>query len=1001
LEELIMKTMALSRWTLGLVFGLALCLNTGADAGVVGAWLFNENSGTSVGDSSGNGLTGTMHGTVQWVPDGQGVFGSALRFADGQCIDFGPPTPPALMMPQDVSFTVWCKPHQVVSHWQVLLSMQRGSSNGEAYAMTYGNNDDQLRVILNTTGGIANFQDPTPLVLNEWVHAAATYDGRTVILYRNGQPVAQDATSASGALDHGDGAGRFAINGNYNSLNGGLAEHAVCSLDEVVIFDEALSQDQIQGIMEQGFLAWRSGPGGATDPAPKTAATDVPFDTMLSWTAGEFAATHDVYLGTTFLDVNDATRTDPRNVLVSRGQTAAAYDPAALEYGQTYFWRVDEVNAAPDNTIFKGRVWSFAVEPYGYPIQPVAATASSSQANMGPEKTIDGSGLTKDLHGTEPATMWLSAGAQPNWIQYEFDQVYKLHEMQVWNSNQLIESFLGFGAKVVTIETSADGTTWTPVPGVPEFNRAPGTTAYAANTTVNLGGAEAKYVKLTISANWGGTAPQTGLSEVRFSYVPLQAREPQPPTGTTGVGVDPDLSWRPGREATAHQVFFGTDLDAVAQGTAPVETVTEHSYTPAPLAYGTQYYWKVDEVGAAATHPGGVWSFSTADFAVVDDFESYTDEAGNEIFTAWVDGYGTTTNGAQVGYVQAPFAERTILHGGAQSMPLAYDNAGGKISEATRTFQAAQDWNGHGIKSLSLYFYGSPDNTGQLYVKINGTKVAYKGTAADLQRKQWQPWNIDLATIGADVSNVTKLTIGLEGAGAAGILYVDDIRLYPRTPELLTPTDPGQTGLVAEYLFDNGANDTSGNGYHGEFLGNAHVANSELILDGTDDAVFIPRLGGPTATYQQCTYSMWMYSLTKPASSGIMGGINYDNWSEGGGIHCKLYNGLANVGIWGMAGGDLNGTTVADSDEWIHLALTVTDTTTTLYLNGRAEAARTFNTPLKMILGRGCIGAYRNNGDIQRELKGRMNDVRIYHRAVSLEELLWLAGRREPVNKPF
>ena len=55
----------------------------------------------------------------------------------------------------------------------------------------------------------------------------------------------------------------------------------------------------------------------------------------------------------------------------------------------------------------------------------------------------------------------------------------------------------------------------------------------------------------------------------------------------------------------------------------------------------------------AATYPGEVWSFSTADYAVVDDFESYTDKAGGEIFTTWVDGYGTTTNGSQVGYVHA------------------------------------------------------------------------------------------------------------------------------------------------------------------------------------------------------------------------------------------------------------------------------------------------------------------------------------------------------------
>ena len=77
----------------------------------------------------------------------------------------------------------------------------------------------------------------------------------------------------------------------------------------------------------------------------------------------------------------------------------------------------------------------------------------------------------------------------------------------MWNSNGLVESFIGFGAKKVTIEYSADGTTWTAVENVPEFARAPGAAGYAANTTVSLGGVMAKFVKLTINSTWGGVSP--------------------------------------------------------------------------------------------------------------------------------------------------------------------------------------------------------------------------------------------------------------------------------------------------------------------------------------------------------------------------------------------------------------------------------------------------------------------------------------------------------------
>jgi hypothetical protein len=150
----------------------------------------------------------------------------------------------------------------------------------------------------------------------------------------------------------------------------------------------------------------------ATNPSPAAGATDVPHDTLLAWNASAFAQTHDVYFGTVFADVNAAGRTDQKGVLANQGRADAVFDPPdLLDFGTTYYWRVDEINAPPDNTIFKGDVWSFTVEPYGYAIQPIAATASSAQDNMGPEKTIDGSGLTGDLHGIEPTTMWLSGCA--------------------------------------------------------------------------------------------------------------------------------------------------------------------------------------------------------------------------------------------------------------------------------------------------------------------------------------------------------------------------------------------------------------------------------------------------------------------------------------------------------------------------------------------------------------------------------------------------------------
>jgi len=224
--------------------------------------------------------------------------------------------------------------------------------------------------------------------------------------------------------------------------------------------------------------------------------------------------------------------------------------------------------------------------------------------------------------------------------------------------------------------------------------------------------------------------------------------------------------------------------------------------------------------------------------------------------------------------------------------------------------------------------------------------------------------------------------------------------LYPRTPEFLTPVDPGIAGLLVEYTFDASTADSSGNGYDGTLVDEAYVGAGTLVLDGTDDTMVMPRLGGANATFNQCTYSMWIYSTEDPASLGFTGGINTDGWSAGG-IHCKLRNGMANAGINGLAGGDMQGTNVVGPNVWVHLVLTVSDSEAVIYLNGQREDSRTFAAPLTLILGGASVGAWNNNGDIVRELTGQMDNVRVYDRALSEEEILWLAGKREAVNKPF
>jgi concanavalin A-like lectin/glucanase superfamily protein len=277
--------------------------------------------------------------------------------------------------------------------------------------------------------------------------------------------------------------------------------------------------------------------------------------------------------------------------------------------------------------------------------------------------------------------------------------------MLVWNYNVQFELVLGFGVKDVTLEYSEDGVDWS-VLGDVELAKATATADYVANTTVDLQGVRAKFLRLNVNSGWGPMG-QFGLSEVRISQVPVFAREPQPADGAVGVDPETRLSWRGGREAAAHEVYFSTEEAAVVDGTALVDTVDATTLSPGSLNLGTTYYWKISEVNeteAISVWPGDVWSFATLEYFVVDDFESYDDEE-NTIFDAWLDGFVNDT-GSTVGYFDAPFAEKTIVHGGGQSMPLAYANDVAPFYSEAECDLGSVDWTVNGADTLKLYVSG-------------------------------------------------------------------------------------------------------------------------------------------------------------------------------------------------------------------------------------------------------------------------------------------------------
>jgi hypothetical protein len=267
---------------------------------------------------------------------------------------------------------------------------------------------------------------------------------------------------------------------------------------------------------------------------------------------------------------------------------------------------------------------------------------------------------------------------------------------------------------------------------------------------------------------------------------------PVPAKGAVDIIQTPVLKWSPGLGDT-YEIFFGTDpgaLEKKASGNLGDET-----FEPGQLEWNTTYYWRVDEANSTnADSPwtGPTWSFTTANFLIIDDMEAYndldpTDPLSNRIFNAWLDGFGDPTNGSLVGYDNPPFAEQTIVHSGNQSMPMSYDNSAAAKSEASLSLTFNNDWTVNDVDTLTIWFRGDSGNTAeQMYVTLNGSaRVDHDNPDAAL-RTSWTQWNINLqafADQGINLSNVNSITLGLSPVtNSTGIMYFDDIRLSKLTP---------------------------------------------------------------------------------------------------------------------------------------------------------------------------------------------------------------------------
>jgi hypothetical protein len=697
-------------------------VDSNTNAELVGYWKFDEGSGNVAYDLSDYTNDGTINGDPTWVI---GKIGAALEFdGSNDYVDCGNDL--SLNINDKITVAAWVRTTSTAHGYFVSKGTAYDETGHYAIGQEY-NVPLTFQFEIAGSGGTVELDSNIAVNDGQWHHIVGTYDDPVVKVYIDG--VEENTMTQSSCLT-GSTVGGLTI-GQRGSANmiGGI-------IDEVRIYDRALTESEILAAMEGG-----EGFPFALGPNPADGAYHGDTWANISWQAGDFAVSHDVYFGDNLNNLNNGIESTFLGNQTSTdfivGFPGFAY-PDGLVPGTTYYWRIDEVNEAEPNSPWKGNVWSFTVPPMtAYNPNP-ADRAESIETNVRLGWT---GGFRTKLHtiyfGDNFDDVNNATGALPQADATYSPGTLELAKTYYWR----VDEFDAF--------TTHKGNVW--------------------------------------------------------SFITVRAvGSPNPAKGAVGITQTPVLTWSHGVYADTHEVYFGTDAEAVknADISSPEHKgsgkLGSESYDPGQLEWDTTYYWRIDEANNAnADSPwtGPLWSFTTANFLIIDDFESYNDletadPESNRIFLAWLDGFDDPANGSLVGYENPPFAEQTVVHNGIQSMPFSYDNAAGK-SEATLTLNSNHDWTVKGVNRLIIWFRGNSPNAAEpMYVVLNGTAGVDNDNPNAAKTSFWTEWRIDLqafADQGVNLTNVNSITLGFGNrsnsvAGGSGMTYFDDIRLYLPEP---------------------------------------------------------------------------------------------------------------------------------------------------------------------------------------------------------------------------
>ena len=606
------------------------------DENLIGWWTFDEQAGNVAFDSSGNG----NHATIAGSPlREEGVIGNAVVF-------FGTDEYAAVPNESDfditgsITLSAWIKVAEYDTSTMCIIS------KSNSYSIFKDQGSGVITFLCVGLGrpviGSINIVD------GQWHHVAGVYDGTNKYIYIDGQlDISKAFVGAILTNDNNVRIGSDALSVNYE-FNG--------SIDDARIYNKALAAGDIMALAGVRFSK-------AYSPDPEDGISYVATDKILSFVPGNYATSHDIYMGTGFEAVKDANTSSDE---YKGNYSSASYAPT-LELDTTYYWRVDEIN---DSDIWTGDVWSFKTldEPmdpnlvgywklenrFGYKAYDASGNENHgklcgysewSNCNLYDSlylssESVSGVEIEKEYpfditHEITIAT-WIWKDGWARWDEGDViigkADTYKLYRNGGWLAADSVRFKIeGLGQVDTTTDTTVADAKWHHIAATYDGSAMRIYVDGKLNNTAAASGA----IPTNNQRLWLGNDPVSRKdceraylrqariydralndAEIAAIALPSTASDPGPADKVDTVSdANLTLSWRPGKNAETQDLYCSSDYYSVnndgVDGNSFIVNLSDdsNSYPVGPLEKGRYYYWRVDQINNENIWKGDVWSF--------------------------------------------------------------------------------------------------------------------------------------------------------------------------------------------------------------------------------------------------------------------------------------------------------------------------------------------------------------------------------------------------------